>query len=230
MIDMKKKSCLLLILLLAALPLLSACAQKAEWLPLFTPMPPGSTYAFSGEPVDGLPSEPTPDPDELFTSDVDSMSNPSIVVYKSRHILELYDKDELMARMRVAVGREEGAKHKSGDNKTPEGTYFICKKTEGSKYYKSLFFSYPNSDDAYSGLDNKLIDEDQYNAIVEATDRREQPPWDTKVGGEIAISGTGTAGKDKSGDWTAGNIALSDKDMDYLLKYVGLDVDVEIRP
>lgn len=230
MVEMKAKPRLFLLLLLAALPLLSACAQKAVWLPLWTPPAPGSTYALSGGLIGAEPPEETPEPDELFASDAESLKYPRIIVYKSRHFLELYDGETLVARLRVAVGRGDGAKHKSGDNKTPEGSYFICKISEEGRHYKSLFINYPNSDDAYSGLNEKLIDEEKYNEIVEAADRREQPPWDTKLGGEIAISGTGSAGRDKYGDWTAGNVALGDKDMDYLMKYVGLDVDVEIRP
>jgi hypothetical protein len=216
-----------LLISLFALPLLSGCAAKATWLPLWTAPPPGATTEIaSGEPGD---PEATPQPD-YFTTDVEAMESPRVVVNKSEHALEVYDGSTLMARIKVALGRSEGAKRKSGDNKTPEGDYFICSTSESEKYYKSLFLSYPNSDDAYAGLNDGVIQQEQYDEISSATDRREQPPWDTKLGGEIAICGSGTTGQGKTGDWTGGNIVVSDKDMDYLWKYIKEGVDVQINP
>jgi hypothetical protein len=226
--NMKIKRYLSLILfLLAALPFLSGCA-RATWLPLWTAPPPGSTPHLQADQAGE--TQPTSTAEELFSTDAESMAHPRIVVTKSAHVLELYDGDTLMARLRVALGRSEGAKAKSGDGKTPEGAYFICSTTDTGKYFKSLFFNYPNSDDAYAGLNDRRISQEQYDAIVDASDRREIPPWDTPLGGEIAVSGTGTAGQGKSGDWTAGNIALSDKDMEYLWKYAAAGVDVVINP
>lgn len=216
-----------LIITLLALPLLSACAAKAGWLPLWTAPPPGSTTAVvPDEPED---PEATPQPD-FFTTDVDAMESPRVVVNKSEHALEVYDGGTLMARMKAALGRGEGAKKKSGDNRTPEGDYFVCKMDESVKYYKSLFISYPNSDDAYAGVNDDRIKQEQYDEIASAIDRRETPPWDTNLGGEIAISGTGTTGKGKTGDWTGGNVVVSDKDMDYLWKYITVGTDVQINP
>jgi hypothetical protein len=214
------------LILLAALPLLSGCAKKAVWQPLWTNPPPG---ALTLPPKTKDPNA-TFAPEDYFATDTDGMVNPSIVISKSKHTLEVYDGETLMARMKVALGRNEGAKKKSGDNKTPEGDYFICKTEESDKYYKSLFLSYPNSDDAYSGMESGIINQEKYDAVVDAIDRKQQPPWDTKLGGEIAVTGIGTTGKGKSGDWTAGNIAVSDKNMDYLWKYIGVGTGVQINP
>jgi hypothetical protein len=170
------------------------------------------------------------DENKLFATDVKDMAAPHIVVYKSRNILEVWDGDTLMARMKAAMGKGDGAKQRSGDNKTPEGQYYICKLSDGGRYYKSLFLSYPNADDALAALNDGKIKDSQYQEITTAIDRRQVPLWDTKLGGEIAVSGTGTIGKDLTGNWTGGNVAVSDSDMDYLWKHITVGVDVEINP
>jgi hypothetical protein len=93
----------------------------------------------------------------------------------------------------------------------------------------SLCISYPNEADALRGLDAGLISQAQYGLIASAIDQRKTPLWNTKLGGELAIHAYGEGGKGKTGDWTAGNIAISDKDMDYLWKYIVVGVDVQIN-
>jgi hypothetical protein len=230
-VDMKRHAGPILSLMLMT-ALLAGCAEKVVWKSLFdTPMPgwtsslatPENTAA--GENNGETPSE------ELFQNDVESMADPKVVIYKSTHTLEVWDGNVMMARMRVALGRgEEGPKRKTGDNKTPEGDYYICKTSESKKYYKSLFLSYPNNDDANEGVIQGIIDQETCDVIADDIANRKQPPWDTDLGGEGAICGEGTVGAGKRGDWTAGNIVVSDKDMDYLWKYIVMDTDVEINP
>ena len=227
-----KRSILRAVSLVLLALLLAGCAAKTVWLPLFDTPDPNRTPGpiFDPAATAGTEDNAQQDENKLFTTDVETMDTPHIVVYKSRNVLELWSGDTLMARMKAAMGKREGAKQRSGDGKTPEGQYYICKSSDHGQYYKSLFFSYPNSDDALAGLDDKAITQAQYDDIVSATDRREAPLWNTKLGGEIAISGTGTIGKGLEGNWTGGNVALSDQDMDYLLKYVSIGADVEINP
>lgn len=213
--------------------LLVGCAAETVWLPLFdspdpnrTPSPIFNPSATDPEDGGGVQA----DDNKLFQTDVESMDTPHFIIYKSRHVLELWDGDTLMARMKVALGKNEGPKQREGDGKTPEGTYYTCKTSEEGRYYRSFFFSYPNADDALAGLDEQAITQEQYDQIVSAIDGRETPPWDTKLGGEIAISGTGDIGDGLEGDWTGGNIAVSDEDMDYLWKFVSTGVDVVINP
>lgn len=220
----------ILIALLAAL--LFGCAEKVVWKSLFDTPVPGRTPSLAThgsivEDDDGDEQES----DELFQNDVASMENPRVVVTKSTHTLEVWDGETLMARMRIAYGRgEAGPKRKKGDNRTPEGGYYVCKTSENGKYYKSLFISYPNNDDANAGVADDIIDQETCDGISEDIANRKQPPWDTGLGGEIAICGTGTLGRDKTGDWTAGNIVVSDKNMDYLWDHIKIGAEVEINP
>ncbi len=228
---MKRLSGPVILILLSAL-LLTACAAKTQWLPLFDSPDPNRTPAYLDDP------SPTPtsggngqqDENSIFKNEAESMESPRVVVYKSRNVLELWNGDTLMARLKAAMGKHEGAKQKSGDGKTPEGKYYVCKFVGNGQYYKSLFISYPNADDALAGLSDKVITQAQYDEIASAIDRQEIPLWNTKLGGEIAISGTGTIGRGLEGNWTGGNVALSNDDMDYLLKYVSVGVEVEINP
>ncbi len=226
---MKRLGFAVVITLLTAL-LLAACAAKTVWLPLFDSPDPNRTPTYIDDPSPTPTGKNQINENDIFKNDAESMAAPRVVVYKSRNVLELWDGDTLMARMKAAMGKHDGPKQKSGDGKTPEGTYYICKSVGTGQYYKSLFFSYPNTDDALAGLNDEKITQAQYDEIASAIDRQEIPLWNTKLGGEIAISGTGTIGKGLEGNWTGGNVALSDEDMDYLLKYVSLGVEVEINP
>jgi hypothetical protein len=219
---MKRIAAVLLILL--SLFVLAACA-KTVWKPLF------DYSKVTRHPTATPAPTPTANQNETFATAAESMAEPHIVVYKSRHVLEVFDGNTLMARMAVALGTSpKGAKTKDGDGKTPEGTYYICFRNDKSKFYKSLVLSYPNEGDALRGLDANLITQAEYSAIADAIEKQEKPPWNTGMGGEIAISGLGTEGAGKTGDWTSGNIAVSDGDMDYLWKHIVLKTEVIIKP
>lgn len=184
-----------------------------------------SVPALSVAPDDATVTTPQPTP-TLFEKKVDDVQAPSIRIHKEQRTLELYDGDELMARIRVALGHKPvGRKEKEGDKKTPEGQYFICLRNANSKYHLSLGISYPNAADAEAGLDAGLITEAQYNSIVRAQEGGERPSWSTALGGEIMIHGGGT-----DSDWTAGCIAVRDEDMDYLWQCAPLGTPVEILP
>jgi murein L,D-transpeptidase YafK len=70
-------------------------------------------------------------------------------------------------------------------------------KNPHSKFYLSLGLSYPNTEDAKRGLAKKLISRAQYDQIINAIDRKQIPPQNTKLGGDIYIHGGGSGQ-----DWT----------------------------
>ncbi|MES2446498.1 MAG: L,D-transpeptidase family protein [Bacteroidota bacterium] len=99
-----------------------------------------------------------------------------------------------------------GNKIKEGDGKTPEGIYHIDRKyVRSDKFYKSFLISYPNAND-------KILAKQK----------------GVKVGFGVSIHGT-TPGKVKAKDWTAGCIALQNKDMDTLFKYIASGTTIEIK-
>ncbi|GAH31968.1 unnamed protein product [marine sediment metagenome] len=69
----------------------------------------------------------------------------------------------------------------------------------------------------------RLISEAEYRQITEAVENRRRPPWNTRLGGEIGIHGSGA-----DTDWTRGCIALSNNDVEELYMLVDLGTPVKI--
>ena len=136
-----------------------------------------------------------------------------IVIEKSKRTLTLFRQDKEIKTYKVALGRDPvGPKVRQGDNKTPEGVYFVDYKVRHSIYHRALHLSYPNPDD------------------VERARSLGVPP-----GGSIMIHGMK---EDKlwMGDvqylfnWTNGCIALTNREMEELWDLVSPWTPVEIRP
>jgi len=149
-----------------------------------------------------------------------------IEVHKKDRLLKLYSADQLIRQFSIGLGfNPKRPKHREGDGATPEGLYSICVKNPRSKYFLSLGISYPNPADAERGMDSGLISKEQYRDIIEAHKRGIRPPWNTGLGGEIFIHGSGS-----SADWTWGCIALDNGDMLELYNAVRIGTKVEIKP
>ncbi|GEM_PF-834293 len=150
---------------------------------------------------------------------------PKIVINKALRRLYLFDGNELVKVYPINMGPNAlQDKLRQGDNGTPEGVFYICMKKPNSKYHMSLGISYPNIEDAERGLRQGLITEDQYRAIITAIQKRERPPWFTKLGGAICIHGGGIGR-----DWTEGCIALRNKDIEEIYSLVPKGAPVVIR-
>lgn len=152
----------------------------------------------------------------------------NIFVYKSLRSLICTDGSATVftARVQLGTGSEDGPKQREGDGRTPEGRYHICSKNPLSKYHLSLGVSYPNEPDAQRGYEAGLIDSACLSRIISSAER---PPWDTPLGGFIMIHGQPDSGA-RTGDWTAGCIALSNDDMDILYSMAAIGDAVVILP
>ena len=149
-----------------------------------------------------------------------------ILIEKAARRLTLFDADGAARAFPVALGRDPvGHKRREGDNKTPEGRYFVCTRNAQSKFHLALGLSYPSAADAGAALEEGRIDAATAAAVAAAEAAGKRPPWDTPLGGFIMIHGGG-----RDGDWTAGCIALDDADMDVLWAACPLGTPVEIRP
>jgi murein L,D-transpeptidase YafK len=150
-----------------------------------------------------------------------------IVVKKAERKLSLYnDKGKLLKTYKIALGPNPiGTKLKQGDGATPEGDYYLTHKNPKSNYYLSLGVSYPNSKDASSGLQRKLISQTQHDAIVAAIKAQAKPLQNTKLGGDIFIHGGGN-----SSDWTLGCIALTNHDIKELFDLLPVKTPLKIEP
>jgi murein L,D-transpeptidase YafK len=130
-----------------------------------------------------------------------------VVVSKSKRVLELRSGREILKRYRVDLGfTPVGHKASSGDGRTPEGRYWIDRRNPRSEFFLSIGISYPNATD-----------------IAQARSRGVNP------GGDIFIHGEPVRrpkGRDK--DWTAGCIAVSNREIEEIWALTPLGVPITI--
>ena len=153
------------------------------------------------------------------------MSARRLVITKHTKTLVLFDGEEEVLRIPVAIGKNLADKQREGDLATPEGEFYICYKNPESKYHRFLGLSYPNVEDADRGLREKLITQGEYDQIREAIGRRECPPWKTALGGEVGLHGPCP-----NVTWTHGCIAMSREQIERLYDLLEIGDEVAIVP
>lgn len=135
-----------------------------------------------------------------------------IYVDKSEHWMAAYRQGRIIREFRISLGRGGlRPKSRAGDNRVPEGLYTISAHNPDSAYHLALRISYPTPEQA---------------AIAAARG--------VAVGGDIMIhglpNGDGSIGsRQQRIDWTAGCIALTDPEMDWLFAAVPDGTPVEIH-
>lgn len=131
----------------------------------------------------------------------------SIQVHKGDRKMYLLHQEKVLKTYNVALGFAPGGhKQFEGDGKTPEGTYRISYKNPDSDFHLSLKINYPNeADRAYAAAQGK-------------------PP-----GGDIFIHG-GPKQKVSRRDWTAGCIAVTDRQMEVIYSMVKTGTPIHILP
>lgn len=134
-----------------------------------------------------------------------------VVVEKAARTLTLMRGADVIATYDVALGfSPEGAKLREGDGKTPEGLYRIDRRNDRSKFYLSLGIDYPRPDERAA-------------ARAEGRD----------PGGDIFIHGQPHRQRSLPAlayDWTAGCIAVSNREIEEIWSRVAVGTVVEIRP
>jgi len=136
-----------------------------------------------------------------------------ILVEKNKHRLTLYSDGEILKQYKISLGREpEGAKTRAGDNRTPEGLYFIDYRLRNSEYHLALHISYPNPNDVYHA---------------------EQMGY--TPGGDIMLHGLKNGDRNIAYyhgyfDWTKGCIAVTNAEIEEIWRLVPNGTPIEIRP
>ncbi|MGQ9511726.1 L,D-transpeptidase family protein [Thermodesulfitimonas sp.] len=156
-----------------------------------------------------------------------------LVVDKSAHTLTLFENGVPVKTYHVATG-DGGPEDKevAGNHRTPEGTFYICEKIVidppdeylGSRW---LRLSYPGVEDAARGLQQDLIDQNTYEAIVAACSAGQVSPQETALGGGVGIHG---GSRPEWGDcWTWGCIGLTNADVEDFYDRVAVGTPVIVR-
>lgn len=154
-----------------------------------------------------------------------------VLIKKSTQTLSIIQNGKPTHRYRCAFGvNPNGDKEQLGDNRTPEGHFYVTDKSmlDNHPYLgkKWLGISYPDVPHAEKGLKQSLIDSYQYQSIVRANERGSMPPQNTALGGWIGIHGGRDELTQNGVNWTEGCIALQEKDLDEL--YSLIDTGTEI--
>lgn len=130
-----------------------------------------------------------------------------IVVTKAARRMLLLSGRTVICEHRVDLGSNPvGPKRWEGDGRTPEGFYIVDKRNPKSQYHLSVGISYPNAQDM---------------AYAAALGR---PP-----GGDIFFHGT-PPDKPRGTDWTAGCMAVSNREIEEIYAMVRDGTPVWINP
>jgi len=94
-----------------------------------------------------------------------------------------------------------------------------------------LGLTYPDQPTADRALQDGRISEAQWQDIRRAHEAGKTPSQHTPLGGYIGIHGLGRGDMDvhQQYNWTNGCVALTNKQIDQLLKWVRIGTPVEIR-
>lgn len=131
----------------------------------------------------------------------------SVVVNKGERHMYLLHNDQVLKQYRFDLGfAPSGDKKIEGDGRTPEGTYIIDRRNPNSSYHLSIGISYPNARD-----------------IAEARALGKKP------GGEIFIHGQPNLTRAKGPDWTAGCIAVKNREIEQIYAMVDNGTVITLR-
>jgi len=137
----------------------------------------------------------------------------SLVLIKSHRELVVYYHGDAVRTYYVALGRSPvGDKERIGENRTPEGLFYIEGRNPNSRYHLSLRISYPD-----------------------AAHRSRAARLGVEPGGDIMIHGLpdeqaafGPAHRDY--DWTNGCIAVTNKEIEELYRVIRDGTPIQIKP
>jgi len=149
----------------------------------------------------------------LDTAQANLMKADKVVVLKSERLLMLLKKGWILKKYTVALGKNPtGRKTRAGDNRTPEGLYFVDWRNANSQYHRSLHISYPNPKDLRSATALGVSAGD--NVMIHGFPKNfnDHPDRLQKI------------------DWTQGCIAVTNDEIEEIWNLVPDGTPIEIKP
>jgi murein L,D-transpeptidase YafK len=157
---------------------------------------------------------------------------PWLLVDTSRQALSVMVGDEVREVFgNISVGRGGSAELRfRGDGRTPKGNFHVAWVNPQSRFHLFFGLDYPNLDHAERALQADRIDSETYSRIGRAVQRGQTPPQDTPLGGYIGIHGLGRQDPrlHEILNWTQGCVALTDRQIDQLARWVEVGMRVVI--
>lgn len=131
----------------------------------------------------------------------------AVEVHKADRKMYLFHGTKVLKEYDIQLGGNPiGPKQFEGDKKTPEGAYLISRRNPNSLYHLSVGISYPNDADLGFAKAAGMLPGD--NIFIHG-----QPDW-TKV----------------DGDWTAGCIAVTNKEIEQIYAMVKPGTQINVFP
>jgi murein L,D-transpeptidase YafK len=131
----------------------------------------------------------------------------------------------------ISIGRNGASRHKLvGDLRTPLGQFQVSSIKQESRFHRFIGIDYPDLQYAIKAFEAGEIDAQDLEAIQTAHEQGVPPPASTPLGGHIGIHGFGAGdpGIHEDFNWTEGCVALTNGEVDELLKWVRLQMVVLI--
>ncbi len=154
---------------------------------------------------------------------VDTLKKTISVMHNNKSTLTLHD---------ISIGRNGTTTDKTiNDEMTPIGKFKINRINNNSQYKLFFGINYPTQSYAEQAYLSEKIDFKTYHSIIDAIKNNNTPPQLTDLGGYLGIHGLGKADLEihKQFNWTKGCVAVTNKQIMKLRKYIKLGTIVVIK-
>lgn len=132
----------------------------------------------------------------------------------------------------IAIGSGGVAEmHHRGDETTPRGIFHVAWIDRHSRFTTFYGLDYPSARIARRAYAEGTISQVERDAILQALRQHRTPPQNTPLGGQLGIHGLGGGrpGVQQAVNWTDGCVALSNRDLRRLSRWMHVGTRVVIR-
>jgi len=132
----------------------------------------------------------------------------------------------------IAIGSGGAAEmHRRGDETTPRGVFHVAWVDRHSRFTTFYGLDYPSADIARRAYAAGTISQVERDAILQALRQHRTPPQNTPLGGQLGIHGLGSGrpSVQQAVNWTDGCVALTNRDLRLLSRWMHVGTRVVIR-
>ena len=159
-----------------------------------------------------------------------------IEINLKKYSLTLMDGNIPIKKYRVFLGHSKSkmGSLRNGFVTTPVGKYKVTSVDTNKQFYIRIGINYPNLEDVKTAYKNRFITEKKFRSLWKAINNQKKVNFDKKIfGPEISIEGYGKLNYILKNlpfvfNWTNGSIALSNEDINELIRFVKPGTEVKI--